>query len=248
MVSRADGDAKLAQQLAKLLASLISVPLQYNYDDKFGVGDDGSKHLINVQPVIPFSNSDTYNVISRTILPVVAHSEGSRGADFGGLGDTLQSFFFSPKEPTTRGWILGSVPALLLPTATESDLGSEKWGLGPTGVALHQRGAWTFGGLANHIWSIAGDDARSDVNGTFMQPFMSYITATKTTITLKSESTYNWDDRYWSVPINLIVNQLFRIGTQPMQIGIGPRYWVESPSGGPEGWGGRAVVTLLFLR
>jgi hypothetical protein len=214
------------------------VPLQYNYDDKFGVGDDGSKHLINVQPVIPFSNSDTYNVISRTILPVVAHSEGSRGADSGGLGDTLQSFFFSPKEPTTRGWILGAVPALLLPTATESDLGSEKWGLGPTGVALHQRGAWTFGGLANHIWSIAGDDARSDVNGTFMQPFMSYITATKTTITLNSESTYNWDDRNWSVPINLIVNQLFRIGTHPMQIGIGPRYWVESPSGGPEEWGG----------
>ena len=248
MVSRADGDAKLAQQLANLLASLISEPLQYNYDDKFGVGDDGSKHLINVQPVIPFSNSDTYNVISRTILPVVAHSEGSRGADSGGLGDTLQSFFFSPKEPTTRGWILGAVPALLLPTATESDLGSEKWGLGPTGVALHQRGAWTFGGLANHIWSIAGDDARSDVNGTFMQPFMSYITATKTTITLKSESTHNWDDRYWSVPITLIVNQLFRIGTQPMQIGIGPRYWVESPSGGPEGWGARAVVTLLFPR
>jgi hypothetical protein len=243
---RADDEAQLAQQLANPVASLISVPLQYNFDDKYGVTDQGSKHLINVQPVIPFSISDSFNVISRTIVPVVAHSEPSVGSDAGGLGDTLQSFFFSPKEPTSGGLIWGAGPALLLPTATDDNLGAEKWGLGPTFVALHQRGAWTFGGLANHIWSFVGDNSRSDVNATFMQPFMSYITATKTTITLNSESTYNWHDKNWAVPVNLIVSQLFKVGSQPMQLGVGPRYWVESPSGGPEGWGARVVFTLLF--
>jgi hypothetical protein len=242
----AEDDANLAQKLANPVASLVSVPLQYNFDDKYGVTDQGSKHLINIQPVIPFSVSDSFNIISRTILPVVAHSEPSFGSDSGGLGDTLQSLFLSPKQPTASGLIWGVGPALLLPTATDELLGAQKWGLGPTFVALRQTGAWTYGGLANHIWSFAGDESRSDVNATFMQPFMSYITSTKTTITLNSESTYNWSDQNWSVPVNLIVSQLFKIGSQPMQIGVGPRYWIESPDGGPEGWGARAVFTLLF--
>jgi hypothetical protein len=241
-----DADAKLAQQLANPVASLISVPLQYNYDDKYGVTDEGSKHLINVQPVIPFSVGDSFNVISRTILPVVAHSEPTFGSDSGGLGDTLQSFFLSPKEPTAGGLIWGAGPALLLPTATDQRLGAEKWGIGPTAVGLRQHGAWIYGGLVNHLWSFAGEDSRRDINASYMQPFVSYITETKTTITFNSESTYDWQDRNWSVPVNLIVSQLFKVGSQPMQIGVGPRYWIESPEGGPEGWGARAVLTFLF--
>jgi len=159
-----DADAKLAQQLANPVASLISVPLQYNYDDKYGVTDEGSKHLINVQPVIPFSVGDSFNVISRTILPVVAHSEPTFGSDSGGLGDTLQSFFLSPKKPTAGGLIWGAGPALLLPTATDQMLGAQKWGIGPTAVGLRQHGAWTYGGLANHLWSFAGEDSSPDIS------------------------------------------------------------------------------------
>lgn len=158
----------------------------------------------------------------------------------------MQSFFLSPKEPTARGLIWGAGPALLLPTATDQMLGAEKWGLGPTAVGLRQHGSWTYGGLVNHLWSFAGDESRRDINATFVQPFVSYITATKTTITLNSESTYDWQERNWSTPINLIVSQLFKIGAQPMQLGVGPRYWIESPEGGPKGWGARAVLTFLF--
>ncbi len=244
----ADDDAKLAQQLANPVASLISVPFQYNYDDKFGVTDDGSRHLINIQPVIPFSITDSLNVISRTILPVISQNDMPTGNDSDGLGDTLQSFFVSPKEPTSRGLIWGVGPAFLLPTATDKFLGSEKWGMGPTAVALTQQGPWTFGGLTNHIWSFAGESDRRDVNATYFQPFMSYITRTKTTINLNSESTYDWGDRNWAVPVNLVVSQLFKIGSQPMQFGVGPRYWIESPEGGSEGWGARAVFTILFPR
>lgn len=242
----ADDDSKLAQQLANPVASLVSVPFQYNYDDKYGITDEGSKHLINLQPVIPFAISDSLNLISRTILPLIVHSEPSFASDSSGLGDTLQSFFFSPKEPTSSGLIWGAGPALLLPTATDDTLGANQWGLGPTAVVLRQQAAWTFGALTNHLWSFAGDDSRADVNATYIQPFMSYITETKTTITINSESTYNWAENNWSVPLNLIVSQLLKIGSQPMQIGIGPRYWVESPSGGPEGWGARVALTLLF--
>ena len=88
-------------------------------------------------------------------------------------------FFFSPKKPTANGVIWGAGPVILVPSATDSALGSEKWGAGPTGLVLKQEGPWTYGILANHLQSFAGDDDRTDVSATFVQPFVSYITQTK---------------------------------------------------------------------
>jgi hypothetical protein len=134
----------------------------------------------------------------------------------------------------------------LLPTATEDVLGTEKWGIGPTGVALKQTGPWTVGLLANHIWSVAGDDNRDDISATFLQPFVSYTTKTKTTIGLVTESVYDWKAEQWSVPVILGVQQLFKIGPQIMQLGLFGKYWAESPENGPEGWGFRAQLTFVF--
>jgi hypothetical protein len=133
----------------------------------------------------------------------------------------------------------------LWPTATDSLLGSEQWGAGPTALALRQTGPWTFGVLANHVWSYAGDDDRDEVNATFIQPFLAYITSTRTTFTINSESTYNRERDQWTAPLNFVVSQLFKIGRQPVQAFVGARYYVESPDGGPE-WGIRAGITLLF--
>jgi hypothetical protein len=113
-------------------------------------------------------------------------------------------------------------------------------------VALKQQGAWTVGMLANHIWSVAGDDDRTDINATFLQPFLSYITKTKTTLTLQTESTYDWENEAWSVLVIAVVSQLFKVGPQILQFGVGAKYWVESPDNGPEGWGFRAQLTFLF--
>jgi len=163
-----------------------------------------------------------------------------------GLGDILASQFFSPKEPTGRGWIWGVGPVWLLPTATEDALGGEKWGIGPTGVALKQQGPWTYGILFNHIWSFAGDSDRAGVNATFLQPFLSYITKTQTTFSLNTESTYDWENKAWSVPINLMVAQLLKIGRLPVQIAAGVRYWADAPETGPEDWGARIQLAFLF--
>jgi hypothetical protein len=124
-------------------------------------------------------------------------------------------------------------------------LGSEKFGLGPTFVALKQEGPWTMGLLFNHIWSVAGDEHRAYVSSTFLQPFISYITQMKTTFTLNTESTYDWHSEQWTVPINFLVSQLTRIGKQPVQFGLGAKVYAEGPSGAPQ-WGIRFVVTPLF--
>lgn len=242
-----DQAAELAKKLANPIASLISVPLQYNYDKYGGSNDGASVSRLNIQPVIPFSLTDEWNVITRTIVPLIDQQDFPVDAmNESGLGDIVASQFFSPKAPTAGGWIWGVGPVWLLPSASDDMLGGEKWGLGPTAVVLKQQGAWTVGMLANHIWSVAGDDDRADINATFLQPFVSYITKTKTTLSLQTESTYDWENEVWSVPVIAQVSQLFKVGPQILQVGVGAKYWVESPDNGPEDWGLRAQLTFLF--
>lgn len=118
--------------------------------------------------------------------------------------------------------------------------------MGPTVVAIAQRGPWTYGALANHIWSFAGDDDRDDLNATFIQPFLSYTTPTAWSFTLQTESTYDWENEQWSIPIAGIISKVTNIGGQSVIFSGGLRYWAESPDSGPEGLAFRVVVTLLF--
>lgn len=127
-------------------------------------------------------------------------------------------------------------------------LGTEKWGLGPTGVALKQTGPWTVGALVNHIWGFGGNDDRSNISATYLQPFVGYTTKTHTTFALITESTYDWKEKQWQVPLLLQVGQEFRIGSQMAQVTADARYWADAPQNGPEGWGFRFAFTLLFPR
>lgn len=241
-----DAAAELAKKLANPVAALISVPLQYNVDENFGPDDEGSKSVLNIQPVIPFSLDEDWNLITRTIVPLIDQQDiPVKGECESGLGDIVQSFFFSPKAPV-GGWVLAAGPVGLYPSASDEMLGGEKWGVGPTVLALQQKHGWTSGLLANHIWSVAGEDERADISLSFLQPFLSYITKTKTTLGLNTESTYDWENEQWSVPVNLTVAQLLKVGSQIFQVTLGARYWAESPDTGPESWGARAAVTFLF--
>lgn len=177
-----------------------------------------------------------FNKAAKRAFPNDGHQDG--------LGDIVQSFFFSPKEPV-GGWILGFGPVLLYPSATDDRLGTEKWAAGPTALALKQSGPWTFGVLGNHLWSYAGSEDRRSVNLTFVQPFAAYVTKTKTTFSLNAEATYDWNESQWTVPLNLSVAQLVKVGKLPVQFAVGGRYYAEGPSGAPD-WGLRFVITPLF--
>lgn len=240
-------EANLAKQLANPVASLISVPFQFNIDGRIGASEDIQRTTLNIQPVVPLRLSRDWNLISRTILPVV-RLEGVSGPEEGepNFGDTLQSLFLSPARPGPAGVIWGVGPVALLPTATGQLSGIHQWGLGPTGVALVQRGHWTMGALANHLWSVANNGNNAGLNATFVQPFLSYTTTNAWTFTISSESTYDWAADQWAVPLNLLVGKVTKVGNQLLSVGAGVRYWIDGPQSGPHGWGGRLVVTLLF--
>jgi hypothetical protein len=130
--------------------------------------------------------NDEWNLISRTIVPVIDQDYvfGDHTSQFG-IGDTLQSLWFSPKEPTAGGLIWGLGPAILIPTATDKKLGGDTWGAGPTAIALTQSGPWTVGALVNHIWSFDNHA----INSTYLQPFLNYTTPDAWTFGLNTEST-----------------------------------------------------------
>ena len=248
---KAAQEAELAKKLQNPVAALISVPIQNNWD--FGIGPaHAMKYTANIQPVVPISISQDWNLILRTILPVIYQepldntpgAPASVGKSHAGLGDTTQSFFFSPKEPV-GGWILGAGPVGYYPTATEEALGAGKWGAGPTIVALQQSHGFTYGVLANQIWSFAGQDNRQNINASFVQPFVSYTTKTYTTFAINTEATRDWQADQWSVPLNFMVQQLVKIGGHPVAFQAGFRQYVDGPNGGPD-WGIRFTVTFLF--
>jgi hypothetical protein len=224
------------------VSSVRSFPFVNNLDFRLGAKQDGFRYTMNFQPLLPFKLNDHWKLISRTIAPFVHQSDVIGNSSQTGLGDFLQSFFFSPRR--TKPFMWGAGPALLIPTATSTFLGTGKLSVGPTLVILRQQGGWTYGVLTNHVWSIAGDEARADVSSTFLQPFLAYTTKSGWTLNANSDSTKNWNTGKWGVPVNIFLTKLVRVAGQTVNMGGGARCWATAPPGGPQGCGVRVNITL----
>lgn len=233
---------ELARELTNPFADIYHIPLNQNPDFGIGPDDDQWSWTLTIQPVLPIHLNEEWNLLSRTILPVIYRDFGDR--EELGLGDTTQTFYLSPRRATTGGWVWGFGPIFLLPIATEDEFGKDKWGAGPALGLLNRAGPWTVGLLANSIWSFAGSgDER--VQTSFLQPFIDYTFDSMTTLSLNTESTYDWENREWSVPIHLVVRQLFAFGDRRITVGLGGRYYADGPDDGPE-WGLRLSVIIVL--
>ena len=227
------------------LAKMISVPLQNNFN--FGVGpNDATQWILNVQPVIPITLSEDWNLITRTIMPIINQPSPAPGVRSAfGLGDINPSFFFSPAKSGKLIWGVG--PTFTFPTATDSLLGSGKWSAGPAAVALTMQGHWVIGVLANQQWSYAGWGDQ-DVSALLIQPFINYNLPHGWYLNSVPIMTANWeansDDR-WTVPIGGGVGKVQRIGKLPVNFQLGAYWNAVKPDNGPD-WQLRFQVQFMF--
>lgn len=241
-----------AEDLAKLaqnpIANLISLPFQNNTNLNYGPLD-GTQNILNIQPVIPITLNKDWNLITRTIFPLIWQPElGPEQDRTFGLGDIQFSAFLSPGDASS-GWIWGVGAIGQLPTHTDSALGSNNWGLGPTAVALHVKKGdpWVYGVLINNVWSLGTSNAPSYNNG-LIQLFINYNLPGGTYLTSSPIITVNWeadsDDR-WVVPLGGGIGHIFHLGRLPVNAQIAGYYNVVTPDDGPN-WQIRAQVQFLF--
>jgi len=234
----------LALKLHNPIADMVTVPMENNFEFS-----SDSRHALtytlNVQPVIPFHLNQDWLLVTRTIIPFISQEAVvADERDKTGLGDINQSFFVSPAK-LAGGWIVGAGPVFQYPTATRAELGTGKWGAGPTFAVLQQDTHWTFGVLANQIWSFAGDRHRELVNTALVDPFISYTWSNNFTVEFDGGSTYDWKQRQWAVPLTAGVSQLVTIGKQSVSFGLDGRWYAQHAPGAPA-WGIVFTVTFLF--
>jgi hypothetical protein len=238
-----EGDrTELAKKLQNPVSDLISVPFQNNFN--FGYGpEDKMQYVLNIQPVIPQHVTEQWNWIHRAIVPLI--DQPSPINEFG-LGDIQYQGFLSPAKPDKLIWGVG--PVFQFPSATDSQLGTEKWSAGAGAVAVRMDGPWVYGVLVNNIWSFAGDDSQPNVNQMFLQPFINYNFGRGLAVGTAPSITANWEassGQKWTVPLGAQISQIIPIAKVPVNFLLGAYYNVEKPDNGPD-WSIRFQIALLF--
>jgi len=246
------GDLRAAVQ--NPVGAMISLPLKLTVDFE---APNGSAYFLNVNPVIPVTIGE-WNLINRALIPALVSVDGfiegtpeiPQGKPANdrktGIGDINYSVFLSPAKP--KGAIWGVGPSITLPTASEAQLGSEKWSAGPTGVVLLQPKWGTYGALVRQLWSFSGEDDRSDVNQILIEPFINYNLEGGWYLITDMIITANWDadsSQRWTVPLGGGIGKLFKIGNQPINSRIEAYYNVEKPDGAPD-WQASFQFQFLF--
>ena len=210
----AQDEEALAAAAQNPLASLISLPFQNN--TTFDGDDSDVLNVLNIQPVWPFALNEDWNLITRTIVPVIS-APSPADDQINGVGDTSFTGWFSPSTPVHNiTWGIG--PVASLPTATKDALGTDQWGLGASAVGVWIDGPWVAGALVNNVWGL---DSTEEMNSMLFQYFVNYNLDDGWYLVSAPIITADWNadssDR-WVVPFGGGAGKIVRIGKLPVNI------------------------------
>ena len=246
-VARGEDESELAKESQNPVADLISIPFQNNMH--FGLGPNHRmQNVLNVQPVIPLHLFEGWNLITRTILPIIKQPTLSTTSDdTWGIGDINMSLFLSPAK--SEGFLWGLGPLLHFPTGSDEVLSTRKWGAGPSGVGLYLHGPWVMGLLTSNLWSYAGNNDRKDMSQFLAQYFINYNLPNAWYLTTSPIITANWEaegkGNKWTVPIGGGFGKVFRLGKLPFNGSVSAFANVVRPENGPD-WTLRVSLALLL--
>jgi len=273
--ANAEEMAKMAEALANPLSYLWLAFIQNDtkwYDgDLLDTLNEDSKvqNTLLIQPVMSFQLTEKWKTIFRPVIPInsfetvgnVDITTGTvpeiTGVDFDretGLGDIVLWTAFSKQY--TPPFVFGFGPTVMLPTATEDQLGTGKWSAGPMALAVGITEKWIVGGVFQHWWSFAGDDdfdidtslgpvtvERADVNLTDFQYILRYRKSPFTGFGMAPNIQYNWETDELSLPVGGGFDTLIKIGKLPVKIGAEVYYYVVQD----DQFGPKWQLRLLFV-
>ena len=242
----AQESSEIAKQAQNPIASLISVPIENDFNPQTGIKKDDS-YVLELKPVIPVRLSNDWTMITRTVIPVIQVPDLAPGVDgTAGVGDVQLSLFLSPAKAGAVIW--GAGPVISFPTASQEILGTKKVSVGPTVVVLRSQGHWLFGTLVQNLFSVAGPAARPDVNQMLLQPFANYNLRHGWYLTSSPIITANWEvspNQRWVVPVGGGVGKIVHFGKLPVNMYTQFFRNVERPDGTTH-WSARFQAQLLF--
>ena len=240
-------EEQVLQRLANPLAALASFSLTADFDYHIGPLEEGHRTTMSVQPQVPLSLGEEWNIVSRTILPVIYQEETFPGAgNQFGVGDLTEAVYLVAAQPSRRGWIGGVGPIFRLPVGSDDLLSSKKWALGPSLALIRQQDDFTFGVIASQLWSFAGSDRRPDISVLTFDPFATWRMVGLWNLTLHLPSSYDFRADQWTIPAALTVEKLVSFQKAPVTISFGIRWWADGPDSGPHDLGFRFGLTLVF--
>jgi hypothetical protein len=234
--------AAVAAELANPLAPVTTFVAQFRTE--FGNGpDDDTNYQLRLQPSLFKPLSDGSALLLRTVFPFRFTQWPT---DASGLGDISLIPYYVPD--TSKSTFVGFGGVLNIPTATPSSLGSGKWSAGPALIVAKTGQPIVYGGLAQQVWSFAGQPDRGSVSVTTIQPFITYLVGGGWAIGANTETTYNWNassGQRWTVPISASVSKVVKFGDNFVNLGFAYVTYAARPDYAPE-WEFRFNAQYVF--
>lgn len=247
------GASELAKKVQNPVADLISLPFQNNINFRYGPDHDLIQNVLNIEPVIPYKLTKSWNIVTRTIVPVISQPWPVKA---NGIGDIDLTLFWTPANPKKFIWGVG--PVFQFPSGTTirighdryaSALGFGKWCIGPSAVAVYMEGSWVLGVLINNLWSFAGRQDFRKYNQMLVQPFLNYNFPEGWYVTFSPIITANWEAKrrdMWIIPVGGGVGKVFTLGKQAFNGSVSYYYNIAHPTSYGPDWQLRLQLALLF--